>query len=503
VRTFAAGYQLENGRYVVESLLGGGGMGNVYKAKDTRLNRVVALKVLHADLVSHPTARRRMTREAEALARVTHPNVVQIFDVFDHPPHLILVLDLIDGHELGVNLESGMAEDKALALMTQILSGMEAIHEANLVHRDIKPANILVSNKGKPMITDLGVAHDSTQRGQTKMGARLGTVEYMSPEQVQGTNVDVRSDIYSLGIVLFEMLAGSLPFKGNTDFDFMTAHVSHEPNLALLTGKASTHITAVITKALAKKPDDRWATAAEMNKALHDPKLTANVRESAAQAPAKEPAIAKPIESPALPAAPLKEQDSYDAPIVQRNMTPIVVGALVVFFVLVIALIAVPSFVKYMRRAKTTEAIDQLDKIYKASSHYYASPRVEKYTGAKIECQFPYSQGMTPDVTAKKCCGGIYDIDGDDRCDVNISRWTTDTWSALNFQMNDQHYFGYEYTSSGTITNAKFTAAAYADLDCDGILSTFERYGYGDASASHAECSMRGSSAFYKNNETE
>ncbi len=168
-----------------------------------------------------------------------------------------------------------------------------------------------------------------------------------------------------------------------------------------------------------------------------------------------------------------------------------------------LSVVAIPAFVKYMRRAKTTEAIDQLDKIYKSSSHYYAAPRVAAGTGLKIECQFPASQVMTPDVTGKKCCGGANDIDGDDRCDVNTAQWTTETWSALNFQMNDQHYFGYTYESSGTLAAAQFTVTANADLDCDGILSTFQRFGYGDESASHAECSMKGSSAFYIDNETE
>jgi hypothetical protein len=167
------------------------------------------------------------------------------------------------------------------------------------------------------------------------------------------------------------------------------------------------------------------------------------------------------------------------------------------------ASIVVPAFVKYMRRAKTVEAIDELDKIYKASATYYASPRVARDTGMKIPCQFPSSQKMTPDVSNLNCCGGKNDRDKDDRCDVDTSQWTTDTWSALNFQMNDQHYFGYVYTSSGSGATAKFTATAHADLDCDGTLSTFERYGYGDVSAGFAECSMKGSSAFYKNNETE
>ena len=154
-------------------------------------------------------------------------------------------------------------------------------------------------------------------------------------------------------------------------------------------------------------------------------------------------------------------------------------------------------------QAKTQEAFDNLDKIYVSASNYFGVPRVAKGTGAIIDCQFPATQGMTPDVTGKLCCGGRYDADKDDRCDVDTARWTTATWSALNFQMNDQHYFGYAFESSGTLGNARFTASAYADLDCDGDLSTFQRFGYGDPSATHAECSMKGSSEFKKHNEFE
>ena len=178
---------------------------------------------------------------------------------------------------------------------------------------------------------------------------------------------------------------------------------------------------------------------------------------------------------------------------------------IVVAILAILAVVAVPAFIKYMRRAKTTEAIDQLDKIYKASASYYSSPQVKAGTGEKIQCQFPANQGMTPDVTSQNCCGKSLDKDGDDRCDVQkAGSWDTDVWSALNFQMNDQHYFGYSYSSNGsTLSAAAFTATANADLDCDAILSTFERYGYGDETATRAECSMKGSSAFYKNNETE
>ena len=177
-------------------------------------------------------------------------------------------------------------------------------------------------------------------------------------------------------------------------------------------------------------------------------------------------------------------------------------GGLFALYAVGAGAVALPAYLKYMARSKTVEAIDQLDRIYKSSSLYYTTPRVSR-TGERIECQFPASQGMTPDINGLNCCGGIHDRDRDDRCDVNTALWATPTWSALNFQMNDQHYFGYRYESAGVGTAAKFSASAFADLDCDGTLSTFERYGYGDSVGSYGDCQMKGSSAFYKNLETE
>ena len=176
---------------------------------------------------------------------------------------------------------------------------------------------------------------------------------------------------------------------------------------------------------------------------------------------------------------------------------------IVVAILAILSVVAVPAFIKYMRRAKTVEAIDELDKIHKSASIYYARGAVLGGSGLALECQFPSDEPLTPDVTAKKCCGGASDKDGDDRCDVDVSAWTSPSWSALNFQMNDQHYFGYSFVSSGTMGNAKFTARANADLDCDGTLSTFERYGYGSADSHYGECSITQASAMYKNNETE
>ncbi len=156
------GQVVGHGRYEVKSLLGAGGMGAVYKASDTRLRRDVALKVLNPELIAHPTARRRMTQEAEALARIEHPNVVRVLDIFDEGPWLAMVLEFVTGGDLEAKIKpGGLAESEVVPLMIGILGGLDAIHEAGLVHRDMKPANVLLSGKGVPKITDLGVARDS------------------------------------------------------------------------------------------------------------------------------------------------------------------------------------------------------------------------------------------------------------------------------------------------------------------------------------------------------
>ena len=178
---------------------------------------------------------------------------------------------------------------------------------------------------------------------------------------------------------------------------------------------------------------------------------------------------------------------------------------IVVAILAILAVVAVPAFIKYMRRAKTTEAIDEIDKIYKGAAVYYTTPKIDQ-TGSKIECQFPQSQGVTP--IEGTCCASLGgpDANGDDRCDGDPTAWDSieKVWSALSFQMNDEHYFVYSFYSNGlTLESAQFTAQANADLDCDGIQSTFQRLGFGDPQASKAECALQGSAAFFVENETE
>lgn len=173
---------------------------------------------------------------------------------------------------------------------------------------------------------------------------------------------------------------------------------------------------------------------------------------------------------------------------------------IVVAILAILSVVAVPAFIKYMRKAKTSEAVDMLDKIYKGASDYYSTPRVEKNTAVKLMCQFPADQAQTP--LEGSCCDR--DTNNDDRCDADPDAWTTDTWSALKFQITEEHYFVYSFDNNDmTGATAQFTANAHADLDCDDTFSTFQRYGMGDPMATEGECSVRGGSALYTEKETE
>lgn len=257
------------GRFRIDRLLGEGGMGTVYKATDVRLNRTCALKILRPELTAHPTARRRMEQEARALARIEHANVVQVRNVFDHAGQLAIELEYMSGGELTKLIgTAGLSEAKALWLMSRILSGLQAIHDAGLVHRDLKAENVLLTADGVPKLTDLGVARDSTAGERTTVGAVLGTLETMAPEQIQGLGVDARADLYSAGILLFQLLTGALPLRGATQLEWAQAHVHGKPDLERLRGKASPAVQQLIARAMAKAAQDRPPSAQAMKAEL-------------------------------------------------------------------------------------------------------------------------------------------------------------------------------------------------------------------------------------------
>lgn len=269
--SFHVGAVVADGRYRLDALLGVGGMGTVYKATDLSLKRSCALKLLNPELTSHPTARRRMEQEARILARISHHNVVQVRNIFTDDETLVMELEYVAGGDLsGIIRPGGMEESEARRWMVGILDGLQALHDSGLVHRDVKPDNVLVDGNGIPKVTDLGIARDSTAREKTQLGTVLGTLEYMSPEQIQGIGVDARADIYACGIMLFRMLSGELPFNATSEFEWQEAHVRKAPDFRRLLSRRriSDGLLAVLKKAMAKDPAARFASAKQMKAAL-------------------------------------------------------------------------------------------------------------------------------------------------------------------------------------------------------------------------------------------
>jgi serine/threonine-protein kinase len=258
-----------SGRYRIEALLGQGAMGTVYRVLELTTGRPSALKLLNTALLDNWKARERMSREIRALARVRHPNVVELRDLVAIGDRLAIELELVTGGTLASRIERGpLPVEESRRILGRVLSGLEAIHGAGLIHRDLKPGNILMTAEGIPKIADLGIASDPTLKGLTTPGTALGTAEYMSPEQVRGVEVGPESDLYACGIILYEMLTGSVPFDARVERDVLAAHLGRAPDLDRLPAYVSDALRTVIAVALEKAPERRWRTAAAMREAL-------------------------------------------------------------------------------------------------------------------------------------------------------------------------------------------------------------------------------------------
>ncbi len=260
---FASGdCELVDGRYQIRKTLGKGAMGIVYLAHDTVLQRDVALKVMVAEIANDPELRRRLEREAQAVARTAHPNVVTVFDLgtdADGSPYI--TMELLKGQDLK-KVMSRLSLDRKLAITVQVLAGLAHAHEARIVHRDIKPANIFITKAdGTAKIMDFGVARLSTG-SQTGTGHIVGTADYMSPEQVRGANVDGRSDLFSVGSMLFELLTGERPFHAESMPGIFYKIVHEEPNLEQIrTRREFQGLLPILRKALAKPLEGRYQAA--------------------------------------------------------------------------------------------------------------------------------------------------------------------------------------------------------------------------------------------------
>jgi len=252
--------------YKIISKLGEGGMGVVYKAEDTKLKRIVALKFLSSQSLGTPDEKTRFVHEAQAAAALDHPNICTVYEIDESDGHTFIAMAYVDGQSLSEKTESGPLKLKeALGLATDIARGLQEAHENNIVHRDIKSANVMVTKKGQAKITDFGLAKLAGRTKVTKTGTTVGTVAYMSPEQARGEDLDHRSDIWSLGVVLYEMLTGRLPFRGDHEqaVTYQIVHENAEPITAVRTG-VPMELERIVNKCLEKESGNRYQHVDEL-----------------------------------------------------------------------------------------------------------------------------------------------------------------------------------------------------------------------------------------------
>lgn len=254
-------------RYELIKQLGGGGMAIVYMGRDTLLNRLVTVKVLRPEFTSDRDFVQRFRGEAQAVARLSDPNIVSIYDVGQEDNIHYLVMEYVEGDNLKnlIRKLGVIPANRAIEIAGQISEALQHAHENNIVHRDIKPQNILITKAGRAKLTDFGIAREATTATLTQTDTVVGSVHYISPEQARGGTADARSDIYSLGIVLYEMATGILPFTGETPVGVAMKHIQESPAPpATINPAIALELERVITRAMAKNPADRYQTAQDM-----------------------------------------------------------------------------------------------------------------------------------------------------------------------------------------------------------------------------------------------
>jgi serine/threonine-protein kinase len=295
-----------NGRYELEQKIGEGGMARVYRGRDLRLNRRIAVKVLHSHHAADAGFLRRFHHEAQAAANLHHPSVVDVYDVGQDGDIHYIVMEFVEGSDLKTLILRGGALpiEQALTIAADAADGLEAAHRLGLIHRDIKPQNIIIGPDGIVKLTDFGIAKSNLSTAMTETGVTFGTADYISPEQARGLTVSPRSDVYSLGVTLYEMLTGRLPFSGDSSIAVAMQHVSADPPLPrMYNPRITPQLEALVLAAMAKEPAERPASAREFARLLRTYRTSGEQETMAVRAPApRAPVTAPPAPTPRAPA---------------------------------------------------------------------------------------------------------------------------------------------------------------------------------------------------------
>ena len=312
-------------RYELEELVGTGGMSSVFRAHDRLLDRKVALKILHQQYSGDDDYVERFKREARSVAALSHPNVVTVIDRGEHEDRQFIVFEYVEGENLKRLIERrGPAPvPNALELAIQIARGLAFAHQQGLIHRDVKPQNVLLNGDGRAKVTDFGIARSlDVQHGMTQTGTVLGTSDYIAPEQAQGQRVDEHTDVYSLGVVLYEMLTTEVPFPGENFVAVAMRHINEEPpSIRDKRPDVSPRFEAAVQRAMAKRPEDRFQTMADFCR-----ELEANLAE-AQGATVVAPAQPRRARAP-------RRQGANPWPIVLALLTLIAIGGVIAYLVM-------------------------------------------------------------------------------------------------------------------------------------------------------------------------
>ena len=296
----SVGERVEN--YLVIGVIGAGGMGAVYKVQHVISDRVEAMKAVLPDLLDTPEAAERFIREIKVQARLSHPNIASLHNAFQFNSQFFMVMEFIEGATLHARLAQGRLQPAvSVDIALQILSALAYAHGQGVIHRDIKPANVMLTAVGMAKVMDFGIARSLSDKQLTRAGAAVGSLYYMSPEQVQGGAVDGRSDLYSVGILLYEMLTGVKPITGDSSWAIMNAHIHQAPkSMAEFNPALPANLCQIVAHALQKLPHERFQTAGEFSDALR------SIRGSLLSADFQmtEPARSSPVFLPTAPSQP-------------------------------------------------------------------------------------------------------------------------------------------------------------------------------------------------------